>query len=64
MASVIVAAVPFDEPGWAFHVINDDDVPIDSIVVESVHYTPPRQQLERIAILGKDGMVAEIGSWQ
>ncbi len=124
---MIVAAVPFDEPGdnfcWAFHVINDDDAPIDSIVVESVHYTwgdngnseavgtragpiapgaslevyreidtelrtglvlvvtsagqtdrvyaevgrlywPPRQRLEPIPILGKHGILAEIGSWQ
>jgi len=124
---VIVAAVPFDEPGnnfcWAFHVINDGDAPIDSVVVERAHYTwgdngnseavgtrcgpiapgaslevyreidtemrtglslvvtiagethsiyaevgrlyrPPRQQLEPIPILGRDGLLAEIGSWQ
>jgi hypothetical protein len=36
---VIVAAVPTDDHRWAFHVINNDDVPIDSVVVESVHYT-------------------------
>ena len=37
---MIVAAVPIDAGDycWAFYVINDDDEPIDSVLVERVHY--------------------------
>jgi hypothetical protein len=123
---VIVAAIPIEPPTagqcWAFHVVNDDDVPIESLIVEKVHYewgdfgnsdtvdahfgaiapgaslevyreidtelrtgltllvtsagqshrvhawvgrlyAPATRRLEPIPILGKDGMVAELGSW-
>lgn len=122
---MIVAAIPIEPPTaghcWAFHVINDGDVPIESLLVEQVHYewgdfgnsedvgvrfgaiapgaslevyreidtelrtgltllvttagethrvdawvgrlyATPRG-LEPIPILGKDGMLAEYGSW-